>query len=87
MFLSHIMVFSKKLLSRTSGPFWGPKIIFVVKAGSAVGMLFLILRNERGQELNENHFNGFSEKLQVLGKWTFLSPKLMPRHNTLLRLF
>ena len=33
------------------------------------------------QDVNENNFNGFLEKSQVLSKWTFLNTKMTHRQN------
>ena len=39
------------------------------------------MRDERGQEAQENYINGFSENKIILGKWVILDLRMMWLHN------
>ena len=42
--------------------YFGPKMARRLNSWSILRIFFDILHNERGQEVYENYFNGFSEK-------------------------
>ena len=60
---------------------FGPKDSVFLVTLTCSELFFLILHNERGQEVMEI-INGFSEKILIWGKWAILGPKMMCPHNS-----
>ena len=51
-------------------------------SGSAVRIFFLILHNEKGQQLDESNNNGLYRKKFVQDKWANSGPKMTHPHNS-----
>ena len=51
-------------------------------SGFTVRIFFKILRNEKGQSVDESGINNFPKKKIVWGKWTILGLKMVCAHNS-----
>ena len=74
--------FLKKSYSGQLGHF-GPKnaTLHYYNSGSAIN-IFLILHNQRGEEVHQNYMIGFSKKDLIQGNLVILGQKKMCHHNS-----
>ena len=60
--------FFEKILCQRKWVILGIKMVHPHNFGSTLKSFFLILHNEKGQEIHGNYINGFSEKILIWGK-------------------
>ena len=60
----------------------GPKIVDPHNSGSVVRFFFLILDNEKGQQVDESNNKGLCQKNVVQDKWAILGPEMAHLHNS-----
>ena len=65
----------------------GLKMVRSQNFGSAPGIFFEILHNERGQEVYGYYINGFSEKILIYSKWAVVTMESDCNYRTALRIF
>ena len=61
-----VIAFTEKTFVRGRWIILGPTMIPCRNSGSTLRILFLVLHNERGQEVHQNYINAFSQKNSCL---------------------